>query len=282
MGLESIATSILDTVKFPSVDANELTKYYDDFVKSNAVEVLLEILNLCTIQGGFAFNQYFQTYSSWFAIPKLAFIPFHKCKETYYNTSEAHENTQEIQTYVQRTKEAYKGVPPETLKDNPNIQKILNLNTSKISDTGIIEYKNFLVLDAEYWMEQQGYLIDTQFFKVGYPNILKFLRVCLDTMPYLIPAYFYSRISGGISMPWYGKRLASHASETSQQDDLKSSQVYILNKFEYTVSEQDRKVSFKITLLSSAFGIYSISSEAGESTTDKTNQAQDSANKHLI
>lgn len=282
MGLEDLAVSTLNSLNLSTVDNKELQEEFNKAIKYPPIKILFEALALCTIQGGIAMNQYFLTTTAWIFIPKLAFIPFHIINaETYFNSSEMHSNTQEIMSYQQKIKEEYSGVSEDAKPDNvKKILKTINIDTMSIPDYGIIEYKNFLTIKAEYWMGQPKYLIDTQFIKVGFPNILKFLRVALDSLPYNIPVYFYSLKSGGLTKPWLASRIIPASKGTSNDNMIESfdsNQIYTLNKFQYSTSSDDNKIEFEITLVSSLFGLYKIKDDSNEESTKKTNYTNEKA-----
>lgn len=275
MGLEDLTVltlSSLNNLNLSTVNNKELQEEFNKVIEYPVIKILLEALQLCVIQGGIAMNQYFLTTVNWIFIPKLAYIPFHILNaETYFNSSEMHSNTQEIMSYQQKIKEEYSGIPEKDQSDNvKKILKTIKLDTMSIPEYGIIEYKNFLTIEAEYWMGQQKYLIDTQFIKVGFPNILKFLRVALDSLPYDIPVYFYSLKSGGISKPWIASRIIPASQGTENKNMIESKQIYTLNKFQYSTNSTDNKIKFNITLVSSLFGLYTIQDSSKEDNTAKT------------
>jgi len=177
-------------------------------------------------------------------------------------------NTQEIETFVKKTQDIYSGVPKDQL--NPNILKIMNLDTQSIPQAGLMEYKNYLRIEAEYIQEPQRYIIDTQFIKVGFPNILKFLRAVLDAMPYQIPVYYYSERTGGISKPWEANRIIK--ASQGRDKTFSTSHVYILSDFNYSVDRNDNKITYNIILVSSLFDIYSLEEDTTSGDTAKTNQ----------
>lgn len=258
MGLEDLTTSVLTTLNLSTVDTEELLETFNKSVNSPIIEILFDALSLCKIQGGISWSQYFETWTSWLYIPKLLFIPFHHINhEANTRSSKMNINTQEIMTFQQQTREKYKDY--ENIQNDPNIssniKKVLNLDTTTTPDYGIVEYKNFLKIDAEYWMGKQEYIIDTQFIKVGFPNMLKFLRITLDSLPYSIPVYFYSEKTGGISKPWMSNRLIPSSLDTSN-NKIESKQVYTLHKFDYDTNSKNNKIRFKIELLGSIFGLY--------------------------
>lgn len=276
MGLENIGESILKSTNLSSVNTEELINTFNKSVNSPIMNILFDALSLCKIQGGIAWSQYFETWSSWIYIPKLLFIPLHIVNhETNTRSSKMNLNTQEIMTFKQQIRKEY-----GDSKDNPNIseniKKVLNLNTTTTPDYGIVEYKNFLKIDAEYWMDKEEYLIDTQFVKVGFPNILKFIRIALDSMPYNIPVYFYSEKTGGISKPWVANRIIPSNLDNSK-NQIESKQVYTLYKFDYDTNSKDNKVKFKIELLASIFGLYDEGIDID--ITKKTESAQNQADK---
>ena len=278
MGLEDLTESALRSLNLSNVDNEELLNTFNETVNSPIMTVLFEALGLCVIQGGISFNQYFETWTSWMYIPKLCFIPFHVVsKETYLNSSEMHTNTQEILTFKQKMQEKYKNNDQKTLDDN--LKTVLNLDTETIPQKGITEYKNFLTIEAEYWMIDENYLIDTQFIKVGFPNILKFLRSALDSLPYDIPVYYYSEKAGGISMPWIATRILPASIGTTNKKKIDSQQVYTLSKFQYDTNSKNNKITFNITLLSSMFGLYSLDDGATKDSTAKNEQINEKAGK---
>ncbi|MGL6107548.1 hypothetical protein [Romboutsia sp.] len=281
MGLEDLTVSVFRGLKPSKVNNEKLLESFNKTVNSSIMKVLFEALTLCVIQGGFSFNQYFETYTSWMYIPKLCFIPFHvMSKETYLNSSEMHTNTQEILTFKQKMQEKYEDIDPNSLNDN--LQTVLNLNTETIPQKGIAEYKNFLTIEAEYWMRDENYIIDTQFLKVGFPNILKFLRCALDSLPYDIPVYFYSEKSGGISLPWIATRIIPASIGTTNKKKIDSKQVYTLHKFQYDTNSKNDKITFHITLLSSMFGLYSSDNGSAKDSSSKNNQANEKAGSTIV
>lgn len=281
MGLEDLTTSALRSLNLSTVDNEELLEAFNKTVNSPIIKVLFEALGLCVIQGGFSFNQYFETWTSWMYIPKLCFIPFHVVsKEKYLNSSEMHTNTQEILTFKQKMQEKYKDTDTTSLNDN--LKTVLNLDTETIPQKGIAEYKNFLTIEAEYWMRDQNYIIDTQFLKVGFPNILKFLRAALDSLPYDIPVYYYSQKAGGISMPWIASRIIPASIGTTNKKKVDSQQVYTLSKFQYYTNSKNDKITFNITLLSSMFGLYSLDNGAAKDSTAKNEQTNEKAGNTTV
>ncbi len=281
MGLEDLTVSVFRGLKPSKVDNEKLLEAFNKTVNSPIMKVLFEALTLCVIQGGFSFNQYFETYTSWMYIPKLCFIPFHvMSKETYLNSSEIHTNTQEILTFKQKMQEKYEDIDQNSL--NANLQTVLNLNTETIPQKGIAEYKNFLTIEAEYWMKDANYIIDTHFLKVGFPNILKFLRSALDSLPYDIPVYFYSEKAGGISTPWLATRIIPASIGASNKKKIDSQQVYTLHKFQYDTNSKNDKITFNITLLSSMFGLYSLDNGSAKDSSSKNNQANEKAGSTIV
>jgi hypothetical protein len=268
MGLESLKGSILSSINYATVKVDELTKSFSEVVQRPATAILFDALALCVMQGGIAMTNFFETYTSWVLIPELAFLPLHKCKETYMGTSQMYTNTQEIETFVNKTQDIYSGVPKDQL--NPNILKIMNLDTQSIPQSGIMEYKNYLRIEAEYFQEPQRYIIDTQFIKVGFPNILKFLRAALDAMPYQIPVYYYSERTGGLSKPWRAVR--------DNNERFVTSHFYTLSDFSYMIDRDDNKITFNIILNSSLFDIYSLEEDNSTMITEKTDQINNLAN----
>lgn len=281
MGLEDLTVSAFRGLKPSKVDNEKLLEAFNETVNSPIMKVLFEALTLCVIQGGFSFNQYFETYTSWMYIPKLCFIPFHvMSKETYLNSSEIHTNTQEILTFKQKMQEKYEDIDQNSL--NANLQTVLNLNTETIPQKGIAEYKNFLTIEAEYWMRDANYIIDTHFLKVGFPNILKFLRAALDSLPYDIPVYYYSQKAGGISMPWIATRIIPASIGSSNKKKIESQQVYTLHKFQYDTNSKNDKITFNITLLSSMFGLYSLDNGSAKDSSSKNNQVNEKAGSTIV
>lgn len=281
MGLEDLTVSVFRGLKPSKVDNEKLLEEFNKTVNSPIMKVLFEALTLCVIQGGFSFNQYFETYTSWMYIPKLCFIPFHvMSKETYLNSSEIHTNTQEILTFKQKMQEKYEDIDQNSL--NANLQTVLNLNTETIPQKGIAEYKNFLTIEAEYWMRDTNYIIDTHFLKVGFPNILKFLRSALDSLPYDIPVYYYSQKAGGISMPWIATRIIPASIGTDNKKKVESQQVYTLHKFQYDTNSKNDKITFNITLLSSMFGLYSLDNGSAKDSSSKNNQVNEKAGSTIV
>jgi len=275
MGLESLTASLLLSANYAKIKTDELIKDFNVAVKHPVIQVLFEALGLCVIQGGVAMNNYFETYTSWICIPRLAFLPFHICKETYMGTSQMYTNTQEIETFIKKTQDVYSGVPKDQL--NPNILKIMNLDTQAIPQSGLVEYKNYLRIEAEYIQEPQRYIIDTQFIKVGFPNILKFLRAVLDSMPYQVPVWYYSERAGGISKPWEANRIVK--ASQGREKTILSSHFYILSDFSYTVNRNDNKIGYNIILVSSLFDIYSLEEDTSSADTAKTTQINGLANQ---
>lgn len=277
MGLGSLAKGVLLSASYVTIKTNQLTDSFKATVKHPIMQIMFEAFGLCVIQGGIAMNNYFETYTSWIFIPHVAYIPFHTCKETYMGTSQIHTNTQEIETFIQKTQDVYSGVPKDQL--NPNIAKIMNIDTQSIPQTGIIEYKNYVRIDAEYTQEPQSYIIDTQFIKVGFPNILKFLRSVLDAMPSQVPVYFYSERTGGISKPWEANRVIKASQGGQKGLPSSSSHVYILVDFNYSVDRNDNKIKYNIVLVSSIFDVYQLKEDTTSGDTAKTNQVNSLASK---